>query len=650
METKGILDCFVDPVYRTIYEKKQSSYYDSVELRCPVCGEHYRSIYGNRFNTDGSVKKTLLCKSCSNRKKRQKNPDPQEGDRFGSLIFIKRVDDRISSNGKHYIQYLCKCACGNEVEVNKDNLLKGFTKQCKDCKTKKLVEASRQRGDQSDPPMGSVFGNLTILEKFYHTDSKGRNTQFYRCQCSCGNITEIAKNSVLKGLSTSCGCNGSRNKLREKRIALGELTDPEIGTRFGKLTVLQIIPPPEGGSKQIECKCDCGNIVIINKPSLLAGNYRTCGHCPNQYPQWFIDRLLNDADKQRAINGILQTPEVVEVACPRCGVPVKCKVTSLINLSTQESKRMGFCKKCSYHTSKEESEIYNFLLSLGLQKESIQQNTRSILKEGRSTKELDFYLPEYKLAIEYNGSYFHSELKKPKDYHLDKFKSCDELGIRLISIFEMDWDNEKEKLKDLIKYSILPKEKIPARKCVVKPVDEETAWQFYNTYHIQNKSRLAKINVGLFYNNDLISVMGFGSSSFHNRQNNDGDYELHRFVTKTGITVVGGASKLLHWFEQEYHPKFLLSYSWNDWFNGDLYSKLGFSFSKDVPPDYYWYLNGDCINKRQCRIKSLAERYPELYQKSIEERASNKEDYIMESLGAIKTYRSGSRRWIKRYK
>jgi hypothetical protein len=144
--------------------------------------------------------------------------------------------------------------------------------------------------------------------------------------------------------------------------------------------------------------------------------------------------------------------------------------------------------------------------------------------------------------------------------------------------------------------------------------------------------------------------MGFGSSSFHNRQIKEGDYELHRFVTKTGFTVVGGASKLLKHFEKEYHPKFLLSYSWNDWFNGDMYAKLGFNLTKKIHPDYYWYLDGNNINKRKCRLKYLRVAYPEIFQEALDNNASNKEDYVMEKLGAIKIYRSGSKRWEKIYK
>lgn len=644
------LKYFVDPVYRDIYQKGLSSYYDQVELECPECQNHYFSTYGNRFNKEGEVKRTLLCKSCASKKSNQKNQDPEEGTRFGNLTFIKRIEDKVNAKGKHYIQYLCKCDCGNEIEVNKDNLLKDKTTRCKNCKTNRLIEVSKQRGEVTDPPIGTRFGNLIYLEKVYHQDKLGRNIQFYRCRCNCGNIIESDKSTVLRGLVKSCGCQSSRNKLREKRIAIGELSDPSIGSRFGNLTVLNILQPEEGGEKKVECQCDCGNTVIVNKQHLLNGHYRTCGRCPREYPQWLIDRLLDPEQKQLAIDGII-LPRKVEIACAKCGKPISFSLNSIIDMKTQKQKRLGCCKHCSHQTSMQEKEILDFLLSLGLEKSQIKTNVRGIIRgeEKNSYKELDFYLPDYKLAIEYNGSYYHSEEKKPKDYHLKKFNLCEELGIRLISIFEMDWSTSKDKLKDLIKYSIIPKIKIPARKCVVKNISEQQAFDFYNLYHIQSKSILAKINVGLYYKDELVSVMGFGSSSFHNRQNNDGDYELHRFVTKSGYTVVGGASKLLSYFEREFKPKLLLSYSWNDWYNGALYSILGFSFDHSVPPDYYWYLNRECINKRKCRLKDLQKKYPELYQESIDNKASNKEDYIMEKLGAIKVYRSGSKRWVKRY-
>ena len=66
--------------------------------------------------------------------------------------------------------------------------------------------------------------------------------------------------------------------------------------------------------------------------------------------------------------------------------------------------------------------------------------------------ELDIVIPKLKLAIEYNGCYFHSTYSgKSKDYHLMKSLLCREKGIRLIHIYEFeDFEQQKQLLKDLI--------------------------------------------------------------------------------------------------------------------------------------------------------------------------------------------------------
>lgn len=45
---------------------------------------------------------------------------------------------------------------------------------------------------------GQVFGRLTVTE--YAGDRK------WRCTCSCGNTVDVARQSLIKGRSTSCGC------------------------------------------------------------------------------------------------------------------------------------------------------------------------------------------------------------------------------------------------------------------------------------------------------------------------------------------------------------------------------------------------------------------------------------------------------------
>lgn len=98
--------------------------------------------------------------------------------------------------------------------------------------------------------------------------------------------------------------------------------------------------------------------------------------------------------------------------------------------------------------------------------DNIVENSKSII----SPQELDIYLPDYKLAIEYNGLYWHSEQAGlDKNYHIDKTMTCEEKGIRLIHVFSDDWEFKKEIVKSRLR-SILGfnSNRIGARKCTIK--------------------------------------------------------------------------------------------------------------------------------------------------------------------------------------
>ena len=63
--------------------------------------------------------------------------------------------------------------------------------------------------------------------------------------------------------------------------------------------------------------------------------------------------------------------------------------------------------------------------------------------------ELDIVIPELYLAIEFNGVYYHSvEAGTPLGYHLMKTKMCETLNYKLIHIWEDEWNNNNEKVKN----------------------------------------------------------------------------------------------------------------------------------------------------------------------------------------------------------
>ena len=96
--------------------------------------------------------------------------------------------------------------------------------------------------------------------------------------------------------------------------------------------------------------------------------------------------------------------------------------------------------------SKKEKDIVNYIKSFynGL----VLENKRKPIYP----KELDIYLPDLNLAVEFNGNYYHSiEQGYPKDGHLKKSLLCKEKGIRLIHIYEFeDIEYQKKLLKSLI--------------------------------------------------------------------------------------------------------------------------------------------------------------------------------------------------------
>ncbi len=244
-----------------------------------------------------------------------------------------------------------------------------------------------------------------------------------------------------------------------------------------------------------------------------------------------------------------------------------------------------FPKEIGY--SKAEKEISEFIKLFNL---SIVENDRNIIKP----HELDIYIPSKNIAIEFDGLYYHSELFKDKNYHLNKTELCESKNIQLIHIFEDEWlfkqDIVKSRLKQLLNLNNdLPK--IYARKCEIREIDSKTKNLFLNKYHIQGEDK-SNIKLGAFYNNKLISVMTFSkgniSRSFFI---NKGIYELSRFCSNYSYHIIGIASKLLSHFKKNYEWKEIFSYADRRWSIGNLYKKIGFEFDSFTKPNY-WYVKG----------------------------------------------------------
>lgn len=202
--------------------------------------------------------------------------------------------------------------------------------------------------------------------------------------------------------------------------------------------------------------------------------------------------------------------------------------------------------------------------------------------------ELDLYCPDYNLAIEVNGIYFHHDERLPKNYHLNKTTQCNLKNIHLIHLWDTQIDADLDLIKSLLQTQFYKVErKIFARNCQIKILTQEQYKKFCENNHVQGYCS-ASVKLGLFFENKLVSAMSFG----HSRFNKKAQWELTRFCNSKYTTVVGGASKLFKYFVKKYDPEKIISYCERSIFTGNLYQTLGFQFLHFSKPNYFYYKRG----------------------------------------------------------
>jgi len=337
------------------------------------------------------------------------------------------------------------------------------------------------------------------------------------------------------------------------------------------------------------------NLLKFNDKSPLGRNsnvrYKADHHNKdkfiNELNQWLLNNGLLLMDKYNGVKdnkgeiiyyNFKHIPSgtifIDHIACGR--MPIYKDPSSSIGTSIPEREIVKFIKD---HTSTE-----------------IICNNRKIVKGF----EIDIYLPELKLAIEFNGIKWHSELSgKKRNYHLHKTNECLKQNIHLIHIFEDEWKYKQDIIKSkLLNVINSTPTKIYARKCIILPVNNINKNIFLNQTHIQGEDK-SSIKFGLYNNNELVSIITFGNlRKITGNNSQSGVYELIRFSSKLNTNVVGAFSKLLKHFIKIHTPTKIISYADRRYSLGKLYLNNGFTFIKNTPPNY-WYMKN--YNKREHR-------------------------------------------------
>jgi hypothetical protein len=179
---------------------------------------------------------------------------------------------------------------------------------------------------------------------------------------------------------------------------------------------------------------------------------------------------------------------------------------------------------------------------------------------------------------------------------------------------------------------------IYGRKCLVGEIDSKTYKNFCEENHIQGTVN-SKIKLGLFYNNELVSIMSFGGlRKSLGSKSIEGHWEMLRFCNKLNTKVIGAASKLFSYFINNYKPKEIVSFSDKRYFSGELYQKLNFQFIKETKPNYYYI--SDYL-KRENRFKY---RKDILVKEGFDETKTEWE--IMSERGFDRLWDCGNKKWV----
>ena len=217
-----------------------------------------------------------------------------------------------------------------------------------------------------------------------------------------------------------------------------------------------------------------------------------------------------------------------------------------------------------------------------------------------SPYEIDIYVPSKKLGIEFNGSYWHSSIYKDKNYHFNKSKIAEKNGIRLIHIYEYEWNNPVQRKKIELMLNIAlgrVNNKIYARQCDIRKISNQEAKSLNEQVHLQGH-RNAQVTYGLFYKNELVQLMSFSKTKYNRNLKDDNSWEIIRGCPGSNNIVVGGVSKLFTHFIREYSPTKVFSYCDFNKFDGRSYEALGMKFIGYTGPDMKWLMpNGAVVNR-----------------------------------------------------
>ena len=394
------------------------------------------------------------------------------GKTYGYLIVLDVYKDNVK---KRYFAK-CLCKCGKETCKQLDKIISGHTKSCGCYKFSEEYANIRKQWAIDNPDI--VQGRTEKFKQWCKDNpDKVKEKAEKRLQTYAENPEILQRQIANRKLTLENNPDIQttiNNKIvqcyknnPDKRKALSDackksyIDNPEHGYKISQS--LKLYYSDESNRKYISVKvksfCE-NNPEFVQKQAELhkqwfLDNRKQVMEQGAELSQKFKDNRLEVLDNshllfevvhpsqmEALLSGNIKVTDSVLTKCPICGNYSEHIFGNVWRLYDKRF-RTGYapmCDKCRslLTTSRYEDEIANFISTF--YSGTLIRNSRDII----SPLELDLYYPEKKIAIEFNGDYWHSDKFKDSHYHYNKFKACYDLGITLVSIFEFYFTLSKD--------------------------------------------------------------------------------------------------------------------------------------------------------------------------------------------------------------
>jgi hypothetical protein len=172
-------------------------------------------------------------------------------------------------------------------------------------------------------------------------------------------------------------------------------------------------------------------------------------------------------------------------------------------------------------------------------------------------------------------------------------------NAKRILLLQYQWEFKREIVASRLRSLMGLNQKIHGRKCQILRIDKLIAAEFLTANHLQGNCN-ARYHFALVLAAEIVAMATFSAARMlSNREVPARSFELLRFATKKGFTVVGGLTKLLHHFQDIQKMDELMTYTDIAFAGNAGFKKMGFEkHSIKNPMPFYLSDNGE-----MCSVK-----------------------------------------------